>query len=776
MALSSRKTASPLVEPAINVDYLLLGGGVASATAAATLRLEGAEGSIAILSAESLPPYYRPQLSKRMLLGDVASDDFHVHSEAFYREQEIDLRLNAPVTAVDATAKTVTAGGIGKIGYGRLLIATGGRPAPLLVPGAQRAGVHYLGNKSDSDALRQAAAGARRAAVIGGSFLGVEVAVALAQLGLGVTLIEEGDRLLPDLEAQILSDFFLAQVEKRGVTTILGETPVSVEGDARVRAVVISSGRRVSCDLVVVCVGLTPSTGFLRNSGVVLHKGLVVVDEMLQSCAPDVFAAGDVASFYDPVFARRRHIEHLDNARKQGQLAARNMMGQRLRYDEVSLYYCDVGDISFTVVGAPEEGVEKVSRGALEQQSFALFYLKDSVPRALFSMGRPADETLDVERLIRYRVHLGKVTQDLSNPGFLMKTIPSQTVLVLQGGGVLGAFECGVVKALEEARIFPDIVAGVSIAALNGAIVAANPRKATRALEAFWSRLASQNPFLPWRDADRSAAATAVLLFGLPNFFTPRWMQPFANPSLLPTNWTSFYDTAPLRALIADFVDFAALKASPVRLLVSAVNVATAELEVFDSYVDDLTPDHLMASGSLPPGFPWTMIGDKAYWDGGIVSNSPLDMVVDRCGPAGKRVFVVDLFATEKALPTNMIEVMTRREEIVYSERARSDFRLREMASAYRTLVNKMLAQLDPAVQAKIKQRPAFIELMGDGAATTITRFVRAAADGESLSRDYDFSEASIRLHQRQGYDLAKRVLHDASARRVPAAKPGKQE
>ena len=160
----------------------------------------------------------------------------------------------------------------------------------------------------------------------------------------------------------------------------------------------------------------------------------------------------------------------------------------------------------------------------------------------------------------------------------------------------------------------------------------------------------------------------------------------------LPVLWTSFYDTAPMRELITRYVDFSKLRTSAVRLLISAVNVETAELEIFDSFVDDLTPDHIIASGSLPPGFPWTVIGGKAYWDGGIVSNSPLDLLIDRCGPDGKRVFVVDLFGSRKSLPSNMMEVLTRRDEIVYSERVRSDFRYRETVRRIASSFRKFLA------------------------------------------------------------------------------------
>ncbi len=160
-------------------------------------------------------------------------------------------------------------------------------------------------------------------------------------------------------------------------------------------------------------------------------------------------------------------------------------------------------------------------------------------------------------------------------------------------------------------------------------------------------------------------------------------------------NWTSLYDTAPMRALIAKYVDFPKLKSSPVRLLVSAVNVETAELETFDSYIDELTPDHVVASGSLPPGFPWTTIGGKYYWDGGIISNSPLELVLERCGPTGKRVFVVDLFAKVKPLPRNLGEVMARRDEILYAERIRMDRHTHELTNDYRKLVDEIMGWLD---------------------------------------------------------------------------------
>jgi predicted acylesterase/phospholipase RssA len=190
------------------------------------------------------------------------------------------------------------------------------------------------------------------------------------------------------------------------------------------------------------------------------------------------------------------------------------------------------------------------------------------------------------------------------------------------------------------------------------------------------------------------------------------------------------------------------------------VNVETAQLEIFDSYVDDLTPDHILASGSLPPAFPWTTIDGRQYWDGGIVSNSPLEHVVERCGAAGKRVFVVDLFPSKKDLPTNMMEVMLRRDEIVYSERIRNDVRTRNLLHDFHKLVEEILGEVTPDKLMQIKQRPRYIQLMGDIAPIAITRIVREVVEDEPLSKDYDFSAMSIEQHKRSGYNMAQQALN----------------
>jgi predicted acylesterase/phospholipase RssA len=246
--------------------------------------------------------------------------------------------------------------------------------------------------------------------------------------------------------------------------------------------------------------------------------------------------------------------------------------------------------------------------------------------------------------------------------------------------------------------------------------------------------------------------------FGVPNFLQPRWWNPNLGLAAWLPWWTSLYDTSPVRTLIERYVDFDALAASHTRLLLSAVDVATGEPRIFDSYVDRIGPEHLLASGSLPPGMPWTMVEGRPYWDGGIVSNSPLDLVIERCGRIGGRIFAVDLFSGTRAMPSNLLEVMLRRDEIVYTDRVRNDLRFEEYVNDFSDLVDEILKQVDEPTARRIRQRPHFIRLMGNRAPI---RIARIALDGGplSLSSDFDFSASTVARLQTRGYETALAVL-----------------
>ncbi len=739
-------------------DFVIVGAGLAGLNAAETLRLEGAQGRILLLSDEDQAPYQRPPLSKKFLTEKVEPPPTALLEAASYQELALELRLSTRVSSLRASRRTLTTESGERIGYRKLLIATGMRPLRLNLPGADLPGVHYLRTLADAQALRRSAEAARHAVVVGGSFIGLEVAASLIRRGIAVTLIER-DALFAQFRTQRISEFFERCFTEHGARILLGDRPLAFHGRQRVEAVQTLAGQTLPCDLVVLGAGVVPATEWADGSGLELNDG-VVVDRFLQTRWPEVFAAGDVANFLDPVFGRRHRIEHWDNAIKQGRLAARNMLGQREPYEEVSYFFTQVFDRSFNVLGEIEQPSERIDRGSLAQGSYAAFYLQNDVPCALFTLGRPSQETRVVETLIKHRVNLRGSKEHLSDPHFSLQEIPHQTVFILQGGGAYGAFEWGAVQALQEEGHTPDIVAGVSIGAVNGALIASNPGRAAQALQAFWSELAHPGPAAPEESIRRLLACSQIALWGVPLFFNPRWLEPMLMPEQWPQNWVSLYDTRPMRDLLRKHIDFSALKASPVRLMVSAVDIDSSELVVFDSYIDELTVDHIMASASLPPAFPWTTIGGRHYWDGGIVSNSPLERVIERCGSAGKRVFIIDLFpGRARKLPSNLLEVALRRDEILYSERLRSDAQVRRREGDFQKLIGDLMSELTPEASARLRQQPRYIQLMGQLAPMTVTRIVREGSEADPPALDYDFSSTTLTQMKEAGYRMARKAL-----------------
>ncbi len=739
-------------------DFVVIGGGLAGATAVETLRAEGAKGSILLLSEEVQLPYQRPPLSKSFITSERSPMPTLILSESKYSELEVEVSLGTRVTAIDPGNKLLRTLPRGNVHYNQLLITTGAAPCRLSIPGATLGAIHYLRSLTDAEAIRSSAQIAKRAVVIGGSLIGLEIAASLRQRGIQVTLIERGG-LLDELHTPEISSFFQRSLERHGVEVVVGDTPESFLGTKAIQAVVTHGGRTLRCDMAVIGVGVTPETEFLQGSGIKVDNG-ILVDRFLQTNQPGIFAAGDVANFFDTVFNFQHRFEHWDNAVKHGRLAARNMLGQRLPYAEVSYFFSHVFDLSFNVLGLIEEPFERIDRGSLEAGSFASFYLRDNVPRALFSLGRPSEETKVTEALIKHRVNLIASKPRLSDPEFKLSQIPNQTIFILQGGGAFGAFEYGAVKALDESGIRPDIVAGISIGAFNSAIIAGNPDRPIAALQDFWNDLSTLSLDLPDENMRRLLACGQIALFGNQKFFQPRWLIPMLSPDQLPYSWSSLYDTTPAKKLLEKYVDFSRLKSSPIRLLVNAVDVQTSEVVVFDSYVDDLTSDHILASGSLPPSFPWTTIDGKHYWDGGIVSNSPLARVIERCGSAGKRVFIIDLFPGKRtSLPANLLDVMARRDEILYSERIRSDLRTRDMVREFQKLVDEIVSELPPEAVARIRHQPRFIQLMGAEAPMTITRIVREDSEDEPPWTDYDFSKRTIEQLIQSGYRLTNKAL-----------------
>jgi NADPH-dependent 2,4-dienoyl-CoA reductase/sulfur reductase-like enzyme len=288
-------------------ELVIAGGGLTAARAIKSYREAGGGGRVALVSEETTVPYHRPALSKKYLRGETTEAPI-VEDEAFYADQGVELLLDTAVTSLDAGNRLVTTGA-GPLRYGKLLIATGARPRRLRVPGAELEGVFGLRTLQDSQRIRAAAGSAERAVVVGGGFIGMEAAASLRRLGLEVTLIHLGTRLFDLLGSPELSEQLLALYRGHGVEVLLGEEVAAFGGGSALEHVETRSGLRAAADLAVVGVGVVPNVGFLEGSGLALDDG-VVVDERFETSAPAVYAAGDVANFYDPLFGRRRRIEH----------------------------------------------------------------------------------------------------------------------------------------------------------------------------------------------------------------------------------------------------------------------------------------------------------------------------------------------------------------------------------------------------------------------------------------------------------------------------------
>lgn len=336
-----------------------------------------------------------------------------------------------------------------------------------------------------------------------------------------------------------------------------------------------------------------------------------------------------------------------------------------------------------------------------------------------------------------------------------------ETVLLLQGGGALGAYECGAYKAMETAGIVPDVVVGISIGAVNAAIIAGNARgRAAGALEAFWREIAVPGPLIPHEGLRRLFAAWQIAMFGVPKFFIPRWFSP-TWPALFPFAWTSLYDPAPLRATLSRYVDFDRLRSPETRLILTAVDVESGKLEAFDSAEQPISVEHVLASGSFPPGLPWTVIDGRAYWDGGLVSNTPLAPVMEKRAGIPMKIYLVNLFPRAQARPANLAGVLARRKDILYADRTESDLRSCEQRNDSLALIEELMEGLDPASAERIRGSARYRRVVEQACRIEITRFDHDGEVFESESKDYDFSTATIDEHIRRGYEQAQAILAD---------------
>jgi 3-phenylpropionate/trans-cinnamate dioxygenase ferredoxin reductase subunit len=354
--------------------HVILGASLAGATAAITLREEGADGDVILIGAEPQPPYERPPLSKAYLRGEVPFDKALVRPAAFYAEHGIQTMFGTRATRIDPSARVVELEDQRRVSFDALLIATGGRNRTVSIPGVDLDGIYSLRTVQDADRIRAEMIAGRRAVVVGMGFIGSEVAASLRQKGLDVVVIDPSKTPLFRVLGEDVGQTIAKLHRDHGVRMIFEDTVAAFEGTRRVGCVVTKAGLRLECDFAVVGIGIEPAVEALAGSGIHVDNG-VVVDEYCQTNVSGIYAAGDVANHYHPVFDRRIRVEHWQNAIKQGAAAARNMLGRRIAYDEIYWFWSDQYDANLQYAGFHTQWEQLIVRGRLDSGSYLACYV-----------------------------------------------------------------------------------------------------------------------------------------------------------------------------------------------------------------------------------------------------------------------------------------------------------------------------------------------------------------------------------------------------------------
>ena len=383
---------------------VIIGGGKAGGTAAATLREDGFGGPVVIISAEPGIPFGRPPLSKTYLRSAEDLEGWYIKPASWYEEHDVELLAESTVTAIDATAHSLALASGRELEYQKLLLATGGRNRRLQIPGAELPGIYYLRTVAECDAIKREALAGRRAVVVGMGFIGCEVAASLTQLGVHVTAVFPGSKPLERILGEQIGALIGEIHRSNGVRLVPGAQVAGFDGTDRLAAVMTADGDRIGCDFAVVGVGIEPDVPVVSGSSLAQQNG-ILVDELCRASAADIYAAGDVANHLHPVLGRVR-VEHYNSAQHHGAAAARSMLGSGVPFDYIHNFWSDQYEHILQYVGHATRWDDFTVRGSLEEGKAVGFYLDAGVVRAAIGLDRGGDPEWEPDSEMAACAHL----------------------------------------------------------------------------------------------------------------------------------------------------------------------------------------------------------------------------------------------------------------------------------------------------------------------------------------------------------------------------------
>jgi 3-phenylpropionate/trans-cinnamate dioxygenase ferredoxin reductase subunit len=403
-------------EPTAMPDCIVIAGaGHAAGQAIASLRQGGYAGRLVLVGEEPWLPYQRPPLSKKFLAGELPLDRLLLRHQPWYEEHQVELRLATRVSAIDPAAQRVVLASGESLAYDKLLLATGTRVRRLAVPGAELAGIHYLRTIADVHGIQQEFQPGARLAVVGGGYIGLEVAAVAVTHGLKVTVLEAAPRVMSRVVCKTVSDFYEQEHRAAGVELRLNTGVSGFAGDGHVREVILADGSRLAADVVLVGVGVLPATELAGQAGLACDNG-IVVDEYCQTSDPDILAAGDCTNHPNPLLGHRLRLESVHNAQEQGKTAAATLLGQPRPYADIPWFWSDQYDLKLQIVGLSSPDCTTTVRGDPAQRAFAVFYQRGTQVVAVDAINSAREFMLSKKLIAQHAPIAAEALADTGRP------------------------------------------------------------------------------------------------------------------------------------------------------------------------------------------------------------------------------------------------------------------------------------------------------------------------------------------------------------------------